>query len=69
MMIKTNTRIINSYDYEVMYEDLYKADHDITEAEVNDLLASDYHHSPITKAAASIDGNTALICYIVDGCD
>ena len=49
--------------------DSYKADHTITEAEVNDLLASDYHHSPITKATAAINGNTALICYIVDGCD
>ena len=47
----------------------YEADHTITEAEVNDLLASDYHHSPITKATAAINGDTVVIRYTVDSCD
>ena len=69
MIIKINTRTINDRSYETEYEDLYEADHDITMAEANDLLVSDYHRFPITKAAASIDGNTVAIRYTVDSCD
>lgn len=69
MMTKINTRSINDRSYETVYEDLYEADHDITMAEANDLILSDYHRFPITKAAASIDGNTVAIRYTVDSCD
>lgn len=69
MMTKINTRTINDRSYETVYEDLYEADHDITMAEANDLILSDYHRFPITKAAASIDGNTVAIRYTVDSCD
>ena len=69
MMNKINTRTINARSYETDYEDLYEADHEITMAEANDLLVSNYHRFPITKAAASIDGNTVAIRYTVDCCD
>ena len=69
MMTKINTRTINSRSYETEYEAIYEADHAITEAEANDLLVSNYHRFPITKAAASIDGNTVAIRYTVDSCD
>lgn len=69
MMTKINTRTVSDRSYETEYEDLYEADHDITMAEANDLLVSNYHHFPITKAAASIDGNLVAIRYTVDSCD
>ena len=69
MMTKINTRTINDRSYETEYEDLYEADHEITMAEANELILSDYHRFPITKAAASINGNTVAIRYTVDSCD
>ena len=69
MMTKINTRTVSDRSYETEYEDLYEADHDITMAEANDLLVSNYHRFPITKAAASIDGNLVAIRYTVDSCD
>ena len=69
MMTKINTRTVSDRSYETEYEDLYEADHDITMAEANDLILSDYHRFPITKAAASIDGNLVAIRYTVDSCD
>lgn len=69
MMTKINTRTVSDRSYETEYEDLYEADHDITMAEANDLILSDYHRFPITKAAASINGNTVAIRYTVDSCD
>ena len=69
MMNKINTRTINSRSYETEYEAIYEADHAITEAEANDLLVSNYHHFPITKATAAINGNTVVVRYTVDSCD
>lgn len=69
MMTKINTRTVSDRSYETDYEDLYEADHDITMAEANELILASYHRFPITKAAASIDGNTVAIRYTVDSCD
>lgn len=69
MMNKINTRTVSDRSYETDYEDLYEADHDITMAEANDLILANYHRFPITKAVASIDGNTVAIRYTVDSCD
>ena len=69
MMNKISTRTVSDRSYETEYEDFYEADHDITEAEANDLILADYHRFPITKAAAAIDGNTVAIRYTVDSCD
>lgn len=69
MMTKTNTITINSRSYETEYEATYEADHAITEAEANDLIAAKYHCFPITKAEAFIDGNTVAIRYTIDNCD
>lgn len=69
MMTKTNTTTIASRSYETEYEAIYEADHAITEAEASALIADKYHCFPITKAAASIDGNTVAIRYTVDNCD
>ena len=69
MMTKINTRTVSDRSYETEYEDLYEADHDITMAEANDLLVSNYHHFPITKATAAINGNTVVVRYTVDSCD
>ena len=55
--------------YETHYEDLYEADHDITETEASALIADKYHGFPITKATAAINGNTVVIRYTVDSCD
>ena len=69
MMNKINTRTINARSYETEYEAIYEADHAITEAEASALIADKYHGFPITKAAASINGNTVAIRYTVDSCD
>lgn len=69
MMTKTNTTTIASRSYETEYEAIYEADHAITEAEASALIADKYHCFPITKAAASINGNTVAIRYTVDSCD
>ena len=69
MMTKTSVRTVRSGSYESDYEAIYEADHAITEAEANDLILANYHRFPITKAAASIDGNTVAIRYTVDSCD
>lgn len=69
MMTKTNTRTVRTGSYETDYEAIYEADHAITEAEAADLIASDYHRFPITKAAAYINGNTVSVRYTVDSCD
>ena len=62
MMTETNTRTVSTRSYETEYEAIY-------EAEAADLIAAKYHGFPITKAAASIDGNTVAIRYTVDSCD
>ena len=69
MMTKTSVRTVRSGSYESDYEAIYEADHAITEAEAADLIASDYHRFPITKAAAYINGNTVSVRYTVDSCD
>lgn len=69
MMTETNTRTVSTRSYETEYEATYEADHAITETEAADLIAAKYHGFPITKAAASIDGNTVAIRYTVDSCD
>ena len=69
MMTKTSIRTVRSGSYESDYEAIYEADHAITEAEAADLIADKYHGFPITKAAASINGNTVAIRYTVDSCD
>ena len=69
MMNKTNTRTVSTRSYETEYEAIYEADHAITEAEANELIADKYHCFPITKATASINGNTVAIRYTVDSCD
>lgn len=69
-MIETATVFTPSgRSYETYYKDTYEADHAITETEANDLIAAKYHHFPITKAEAFIDGNTVAIHYTVDNCD
>lgn len=69
MMTKTNTHTVSTRSYETEYEAIYEADHAITEAEADALIADKYHGFPITKAAASINGNTVVIRYTVDSCD
>ena len=69
MMTKMSTRTTNARSYETDYEDIFEADHTITEAEAADLLAAEYHRFPITKAAAFINGNTVAVRYTVDSCD
>ena len=69
MMNKISTRTVSARSYETDYEDIYKTDHAITEAEANELIAAEYHCFPITKAAAAINGNTVAIRYTVDSCD
>lgn len=72
MMNKIDTRTVftpSGRSYESYYEAIYEADHAITEAEAADLIAAEYHCFPITKAEASIDGNTVAIRYTVDNCD
>ena len=69
MMNKISTRTVSTRSYETDYEDIYEADHAITEAEANELIAAEYHCFPITKATAAINGNTVAIRYTVDSCD
>ena len=69
MMTKINTRTVSTRSYETEYEAIYEADHAITEAEAADLIAAKYHGFPITKATASIDGNTVADRYTVESCD
>lgn len=69
MMTKTNTRTVRTGSYETDYEAIYEADHDITTAEADNLIASKYHMFPITRAAYTIDGNTITVRYTIDSCD
>lgn len=69
MMTKTDTRIVRTGSYETDYKDIYEADHAITTAEADNLIATDYHMFPITRAAYTIDGNTITIRYTIDNCD
>lgn len=69
MMTKTSTRIVRTSSYETDYKDIYEADHAITTAEADNLIATDYHMFPITRVAYTIDGNTITIRYTIDNCD
>lgn len=69
MMTKTNTRTIDSRSHETDYETIYEADHAITTAEADDLIATKYHMFPITRASYAIDGDTITVRYTVDNCD
>lgn len=69
MMTKTNTRTVRTGSYETDYEDIYKADHAITTAEADNLIATDYHMFPITRASYAIDGDTITVRYTIDNCD
>ena len=69
MMTKTNIRTVRTGSYETDYEAIYKADHAITTAEADNLIATDYHMFPITRASYAIDGNTITVRYTVDNCD
>lgn len=71
MMTKTNTRTVRTGSYETDYEDIYEADHDITTAEADNLIAAKYRNRmfPIIRASYVIDGNTITVRYTVDNCD
>ena len=69
MMTKTDTRTVRTGSYETDYEAIYEADHDITEAEADNLIAEKYHRFPITRASYTIDGNTITVAYTIDSCD
>ena len=55
-----------SGSYEDTYVASYEADHDITEAEADNLLATDYHMFPITGASYVMSDNRLVITYTVD---
>lgn len=69
MMTKINTSTVRTGSYETDYEATYEADHYITTAEADSLIASKYHMFPITRASYAIDGNTITVRYTVDNCD
>lgn len=69
MMTKTNTSTVRTGSYETDYEDIYKADHAITTAEADNLIATDYHMFPITRSSYTIDEDIITIRYTVDNCD
>lgn len=61
MMTKTSTRTVRTGSYET--------DYDITTDEADNLIATDYHMFPITRAAYAIDGDTITVRYTIDNCD
>lgn len=69
MMTKTDTRTVRTGSYETDYEVIYEADHAITTAEADNLIATDYHMFPITRASYTIDGDTITIRCTMDSCD
>ena len=69
MMTKTNTSTVRTGSYETDYEAIYEADHAITAAEADNLIATKYHMFPITRASYTIDGDTITVRYTVDSCD
>ena len=71
MMTEISARTVSTGSYETDYEDIYKADHDITTAETDNLIAFKYRNRmfPIIRASYTIDGNTITVRYTVDNCD
>ena len=71
MMTEISARTVRTGSYETDYEDIYEADHDITTAEADSLIAVKYRNRmfPITRASYAIDGNTITVRYTVDNCD
>lgn len=65
MMTKTDTRTVRTGSYETDYEDIYEADHAITTAEADNLIATKYHMFPITRSSYTIDGDTVIIFAIL----
>lgn len=71
MMTEISARTVSTGSYETDYEDIYKADHDITTAETDNLITVKYRNRmfPIIQASYTIDGNTITVRYTVDNCD
>lgn len=69
MMTKTSIRTVRTGSYETDYEAVYEADHAITTAEADDLIASKYHMFPIIRASYAINGDTIIVRYTVESCD
>lgn len=71
MMTEISARTVRTGSYETDYEDIYEADHDITTAEADNLIAAKYRNRmfPIIRASYVIDGNTITVRYTVDNCD
>ena len=71
MMTEISARTVSTGSYETDYENIYKADHDITTAETDNLIAVKYRNRmfPIIRASYTIDGNTITVRYTVDNCD
>lgn len=71
MMTEISARTVRTGSYETDYEDIYKADHDITLAEADSLIAAKYRNRmfPIIRAPYTIDGDTITVRYTVDNCD
>ena len=71
MMTEISARTVSTGSYETDYEDIYKADHDITTAETDNLIAVKYRNRmfPIIRASYTIDGNTITVRYKFDKCD
>lgn len=69
MINKTSDSLYKSGSYEDTYVASYEADHEITEAEADNLLATEYHMFPITGASYVMSDNRLVITYTVDHCN
>ena len=69
MMTKTSDTLYKNDSYEDTFVASYAADHEITEAEADNLIATKYHMFPITGASYVMSDNHLVITYTVDHCN
>lgn len=69
MMKKTSDNLYKNGSYEDTFVASYEADHEITEAEADNLIATEYHMFPITGASYVMSDNHLVITYTVDHCN
>ena len=69
MLKQISDKIIKNKSYEDDFASIYKADHNITDDEAEELMKKSYFYFPVTKSSYKLDGNKMTINYTVDHCN
>mgnify|MGYP007047906479 FL=1 len=66
---KTSDKLYKNGSWEDTFVASYEADHEITDAEADEIIANGYNTFPVTGASYVFGDNHLVITYTVDHCN